>query len=73
MKIVAKADIPVLAHCEDINLVQGGVINQGNKSKELGVSGISNAVENVIVARDIMLAEETGARLTFVTALPRNR
>lgn len=63
MKIVAKADIPVLAHCEDINLVQGGVINQGNKSKELGVSGISNAVENVIVARDIMLAEETGARL----------
>ena len=63
MKIVAKADIPVLAHCEDINLVQGGVINQGNKSRELGVSGISNAVENVIVARDIMLAEETGARL----------
>ncbi len=63
MKILAKADIPVLAHCEDINLVQGGVINQGNKSKELGVSGISNAVENVIVARDIMLAEETGARL----------
>lgn len=63
MKVVAKADIPVLAHCEDINLVQGGVINQGNKAKELGVSGISNAVENVIVARDIMLAEETGARL----------
>ncbi len=63
MKIVAGADIPVLAHCEDINLVQGGVINQGNKSKELGLSGISNAVENVIVARDIMLAEETGARL----------
>ena len=63
MKIVAKAGIPVLAHCEDINLVQGGVINQGNRSKELGVNGISNAVENVIVARDIMLAEETGATL----------
>ena len=38
MKIVAKAGIPVLAHCEDINLVQGGVINQGNRSKELGVN-----------------------------------
>ena len=54
MKIVAKADIPVLAHCEDINLVQGGVINQGNKSKELGVSGISNAVENVIVSVELV-------------------
>lgn len=63
MKIVAKAGIPVLAHCEDINLVNGGVINQGAKSEELGLHGISNAVENIIVARDIMLAEETGARL----------
>lgn len=63
MKIAAKADIPVLAHCEDINLVNGGVINQGGKSKQLGVPGISNAVENIIAARDIMLAEETGARL----------
>lgn len=63
MKIAAAANIPVLAHCEDINLVNGGVINQGAKSVELGVNGISNAVENIIVARDIMLAEETGATL----------
>ena len=63
MKIAAKKDLVVLAHCEDINLVQGGVINMGEKSEELGVPGISNAVENIIEARDIMLAEETGARL----------
>lgn len=63
MKIAAEVDIPVLAHCEDIHLVNGGVINMGSKSKELGVPGISNAVENIIAARDIMLAEETGARL----------
>ena len=63
MEIVAQAGIPVLAHCEDINLVDGGVINRGEKSRELGVKGISNAVENIIAARDIMLAEETGARL----------
>ena len=63
MKIAAKKDLVVLAHCEDINLVQGGVINMGDKSEELGVPGISNAVENIIEARDIMLAEETGARL----------
>ena len=63
MKNAAKANVPVLAHCEDINLVEGGVINLGDKSSELGVQGISNAVEDVIAMRDIMLAKETGATL----------
>ena len=63
MKIVAKKNVPVLAHCEDINLVQGGVMNMGTKSDSMGEKGISNAVENIIEARDIMLAEETGATL----------
>lgn len=63
MKNAAKANVPVLAHCEDINLVEGGVINLGDKSSELGVKGISNVVEDVIAMRDIMLAKETGATL----------
>lgn len=63
MKNAAKANVPVLAHCEDINLVEGGVINLGDKSSELGFKGISNAVEDVIAMRDIMLAKETGATL----------
>lgn len=63
MKNAVKAGLPVLAHCEDINLVEGGVINLGAKSEELGVKGISNAVEDVIAMRDIMLAKETGATL----------
>ena len=63
MKLVAEKGIPVLAHCEDINLVQGGVMNMGAKSDAMGEKGISNAVENIIEARDIMLAEETGATL----------
>ena len=63
MNIAAKRDLIVLAHCEDINLVEGGVMNKGEVSDRLGLNGISNAVENVITARDIMLAEETGARL----------
>lgn len=63
MKIAKERNLSVLSHCEDINLVEGGVMNAGEKSKELGVNGITNAVENVIIARDIMLAEETGARL----------
>lgn len=63
MKEAARLNVPVLAHCEDINLVEGGVINLGDKSTELGVKGISNAVEDVIAMRDIMLARETGATL----------
>jgi dihydroorotase len=63
MKIAADRDIPVLAHCEDITLVNGGVMNDDSKARELGYKGISNAVEDVIVARDILLAKETGAKL----------
>ena len=63
MKEAARLNVPVMAHCEDINLVEGGVINLGDKSDELGVKGISNAVEDVIAMRDIMLARETGATL----------
>lgn len=63
MQIAAKLDIPILAHCEDINMVNGGCMNKDAKSKELGLPGITNAVEDIIVARDIMLANESGARL----------
>ncbi len=63
MELAKEKNITVLSHCEDINLVRGGVMNAGAKAKELGAKGISNAVENIIEARDIMLAEETGARL----------
>lgn len=63
MKIAHEFNIPVMAHCEDKNLVGAGVINKGSKSEELQVEGISNLVEDIIVARDIMLAKETGAKL----------
>ena len=63
MKIAAKEDIVVLAHCEDINLVNGGVVNMDATTAAMGLPGISNAVEDVITARDILLAQETGARL----------
>lgn len=59
----AKYGIPVLAHCEDINMVHGGVMNADEKAKELGMSGITNSVEDVIIARDIVLSKETGAQL----------
>lgn len=63
MKLAAKNNITVMAHCEDINLVNGGALNESDKSRQLGIKGITNAVEDVITARDIFLAAETGCRL----------
>lgn len=63
MREAAKAGIPVLAHCEDKDMVGHGAMNAGKKAEELGIEGITNSVEDVIVARDILLAKETGARL----------
>lgn len=63
MRLAAECGIPVLAHCEDINMVEGGVVNADEATRKLGLPGITNGVEDVIVARDILLAKETGARL----------
>lgn len=57
--------IPVFAHCEDKNLAGKGVLNAGKKAEELGVEGISNAVEDIIMGRDIILARETGVQMHF--------
>lgn len=63
MKQAAKCGIPIFAHCEDKSLAGNGIINAGRKAEELGLAGICNAVEDIIVARDILLAKETGVRL----------
>ena len=63
MKIAKEEGISIFAHCEDITMVEGGVMNADAKAKELGLPGITNSVEDVIVARDILLAKETGVRL----------
>ncbi|NLY43036.1 MAG: dihydroorotase [Clostridiaceae bacterium] len=56
-------DIPVISHCEDKELVDGGVMNEGYMSTYLGLKGITRAAEEVMVARDVILAGETGASL----------
>jgi len=63
MKAAAAEDVLVMAHCEDKNLVNGGALNEGVASRRYHVNGITNAVEDVIVARDILLSKETGCRL----------
>lgn len=60
LKAAAECGLPVFAHCEDKDLVRGGVMNYGEKSKELGLPGITNAVEDVIEARDIIMSNEAG-------------
>lgn len=63
MKLAKQLDIPVLSHCEDKNLVNGGVVNADENAKQRELPGITNSVENVIVIRDVQLAKETGAKL----------
>ncbi len=53
-------DVPIAQHAEDLNLSAGGCMNEGKVSAHLGVPGIPNASESVIVERDITLAELTG-------------
>lgn len=59
----SKLGIVVFAHCEDKSLAANGVMNAGEKAEELGLEGISNAVEDIIVARDVILAKDTGVKL----------
>ncbi len=56
-------DLPVISHCEDLNLAGTGVMNEGFVSTTLGLRGIPNAAEEVMVLRDIGIAELTGAAL----------
>jgi dihydroorotase len=56
-------DLPVIEHCEDQVLAEGGQMNEGIIATRLGLAGIPAAAEEIMVARDIALAELTGARL----------
>lgn len=55
-------DIPVIQHAEDLNLTGKGVMHEGEWSTKLGLPGIPGVAEDVMVARDIILAEDTGGR-----------
>ena len=63
MKTAAELHIPFLDHCEDRNLVNGGCVNEDACAREQGLRGITNNTEDVIIARDILLAQETGVHL----------
>jgi dihydroorotase len=54
--------LPVINHCEDLNLSAGGDMHEGFESVRMGLRGIPACSEDVMVARDILLAEVTGAK-----------
>jgi dihydroorotase len=62
METARSFGLPVIDHCEDLHLSAGGDMNEGVESVRLGLRGIPSASEDVMVARDILLAELTGAR-----------
>ncbi len=62
-EIAHQYDMPVLVHAEDENLVADGAMHEDFTSTELGLPGIPGVSEEVIVARDILLAKLTGCRL----------
>jgi len=63
MEYALAFDVPVVDHCEDLHLAEGGCMNEGLVSTELGLPGMPAAAEDVMVARNVALAELTGARL----------
>ncbi|MBA3071322.1 MAG: dihydroorotase [Nitrospirae bacterium] len=56
-------NVPIISHCEDINLSEGGVMNEGLLSLTLGLKGIPSEAEEIMIGRDIALANLTKGRL----------
>jgi len=56
----SRFNLPVISHCEDFDLVSDGAMNEGAVATKMGLSGIPNAAESIMVLRDIALCELTG-------------
>ena len=56
-------EMPVLCHCEDTTMVEGRAVNEGSVSRQLWLEGRPAIAEEIMVMRDAMLAEETGAHV----------
>lgn len=64
-------NLPISVHEEDLHLAAGGVMNEGPTALRLGLKGVPNAAEDVMIARDIILARLTGGRLHIAHASTR--
>ena len=55
--------VPVISHCEDLKIINGGIINKGEVSEKLGVKGMDRTSEDSITAREIAIAEGTDSAI----------
>jgi dihydroorotase len=72
MEFARSYGVPLIDHCEDLNLSGGGDMQEGAKSVRWGLRGIPAAAEDIMVARDLLLAQLTGARYHVAHISTRN-
>jgi dihydroorotase len=72
MEFARSYDLPIIQHCEDLDLSAGGDMHEGAQSVRWGLRGIPAASEDVMVARDLVLAQLTGARYHVAHISTRN-
>jgi dihydroorotase len=72
MEFARSYQLPVIDHCEDLNLSAGGDMHEGFASVRWGLRGIPSASEDVMVARDLVLAQLTGAHCHIAHISTRN-
>jgi len=72
MEYARSFGLTVIDHCEDLNLSSGGDIHEGLVSVRMGLRGIPGCSEDVMVARDILLSQVTGARIHIAHISTRN-
>ncbi|MFT3952535.1 MAG: dihydroorotase [Oscillospiraceae bacterium] len=63
LELSVKNGLTVISHCEDLSIINGGIINKGAVSEALGVRGMDRASEDSITAREIALAMSCGAHI----------
>jgi len=63
MQAAAALNTPIISHCEDTEMVQNHAVNEGIISRQLGISGRPAIAETIQVARDLLLAEESGCHV----------
>src|SRR5947209_3340984 len=72
MEFAKSYGLPIIQHCEDLNLSAGGDMHEGAQSVRWGLRGIPASSEDVMVARDLLLAQLTGARYHVAHISTRN-
>tara|TARA_A100001037_G_scaffold305991_1_gene348501 strand:- start:15292 stop:16653 length:1362 start_codon:yes stop_codon:yes gene_type:complete len=63
LEYVGPIDVPIMNHCQDLCVAPKGVMAEGKVSELLGLKGIPNSVEDIMVARDIALCKATGSKV----------